>query len=135
MGQSVVALLFKFPERYHLSFNQPSFDFMAQTVTHGIPILLAFHIGKYRQTLRKGRKFLTFESIITKSNEHKRPNIVHVHSLGGRLVISCNFLQLAWSISRENLSVLGHGSLLLGSLLPVILEGHVWASIEGERVL
>ena len=27
------------------------------------------------------------------------------------------------------------GSLLLGSLLPVILEGHVWASIEGERVL
>ena len=34
--------------------------------------------------------------------------------------------------SRENLSVLGHRSLLLGSLLP---DGHVWASIEGERVL
>ena len=28
-----------------------------------------------------------------------------------------------------------NGSLLLGSLLPVILEGHVWASIESERVL
>ena len=34
--------------------------------------------------------------------------------------------------SRENMGVLGHRSLLLGSLLP---EGHVWASIEGERVL
>ena len=28
-----------------------------------------------------------------------------------------------------------NGSLLFGSLLPVILEGHAWASIEGERVL
>ena len=31
--------------------------------------------------------------------------------------------------------VLSHRSLLLGSLLPVILEGHVWESIEGERIL
>ena len=28
-----------------------------------------------------------------------------------------------------------NGTLLFGNLLPVILEGHVWASIEGERVL
>ena len=30
---------------------------------------------------------------------------------------------------------LDNGSLLFGSLLPVILEGHVLASIEGKRVL
>ena len=35
--------------------------------------------------------------------------------------------------SRENLLVLSHGSLHLGSLHFAILEGHVWASIEGER--
>ena len=40
--------------------------------------------------------------------------------------------QVHYVISRENLSVLTHGTLLLGTLLP---EGHVWASIEGERVL
>jgi hypothetical protein len=35
-------------------------------------------------------------------------------------------------VSSENLSVLGHRSLLLGSLLPVILEGHVWAILFGS---
>ena len=34
--------------------------------------------------------------------------------------------------SRGKGRVLSHGTLLLGTLLP---EGHVWASIEGERVL
>ena len=34
--------------------------------------------------------------------------------------------------SRGKGYVSGHGTLLLGTLLP---EGHVWASIEGERVL
>ena len=31
--------------------------------------------------------------------------------------------------------VLPHGTLHLGTLHFAILEGHVWASIEGERVL
>ena len=37
-------------------------------------------------------------------------------------------------MSRENLYVLEHGTLHLGTLHFAILEGHVWASIEGERV-
>ena len=37
--------------------------------------------------------------------------------------------------SRGNMRVLSHRSLHLGSLHFAILEGHVWASIEGERVL
>ena len=39
------------------------------------------------------------------------------------------------SESRENLMVSGHGTLHFGTLHFAILERHVWASIEGERVL
>ena len=37
--------------------------------------------------------------------------------------------------SRGKGLVLTHGTLHLGTLHFAILEGHVWASIEGERVL
>ena len=55
--QYVVSLLFYFPEWYHLSFNLTSFDLMAQNVAHGIPLLVAFYIGKCRQLWLKVRKF------------------------------------------------------------------------------
>ena len=55
--QYVVALLFYFPKWYHLSFNPTGFDFMAQNVTHGIPILVEFYIGKCRQICQKVRQF------------------------------------------------------------------------------
>ena len=45
------------------------------------------------------------------------------------------YVQILIIFSRGKWCVLGHGSLHLRSLHFAILEGHVWASIEGERVL
>ena len=40
-------------------------------MTHGLPILVEFYIGKYRQIWQKVRKILTHDLIISKGNGYR----------------------------------------------------------------
>ena len=63
-----------------------------------------------------------------------RPTLQYV----AKVIVSKELFYLLVKYNYSSVEKIGafwdNGSLLFGSLLPAILEGHAWASIEGERV-